>query len=83
MAQLWLWLFPIFGLPGTLLVLGLAGLLCCAWFFTAVSVWQLSRRSRRVEQHLLELRDRLATQSRHQQVQRLRHDKGRNRSGPR
>lgn len=81
--QFWLWLLQHFGLPGTLLILFVVLLLCLAWVATPVGVWRLYRKSRILEHHLVELRDRTATQSRHQQVERLQRDKTRQKPGRR
>ena len=75
LTQLWLWLLPHLGLLGTLLILLLVLWLCLAWIITPVVVWRLYRKSRLLEQYLVELRDRSAMQNRHQQVERLRRDK--------
>jgi biopolymer transport protein ExbB/TolQ len=83
LSQLWLWLLQHFGLLGTLLMLLLVLLLCLAWVLTLVGVWLLYRKGRILEQYLVELRDRSATQSRYQQVERLRRDKTRQRPGRR
>lgn len=82
-AQIWLQLQQTFGLPGALGVLLVVGLCILAWVVMAAGMWGLYRRSRRIEAALLELQGQLATQNRRQQVDRLQHDKGRNKSGPR
>jgi hypothetical protein len=82
LTQLESWLLHMFGMPGAIFVLLGAGLICLAWLITAVGIWGLSRRSRRIEQRLVELREQMATQTRRQQVERLRRDKGRNKPGP-
>ena len=73
--QLWPWMWQNFGLVGTLLVLCLVGLFCLAWLVTPIGVWLLYRQSRMLEQHLLELRERTASQNRQQQVERLQRDR--------
>lgn len=81
-TQLWSSLLQTFGMAGTLLVLGLFGVGCLVWIGMALGVLGIYRRSRIMEQYLIELRDRLGTQTRRQQVQRLQRDKGRNKSDP-
>jgi hypothetical protein len=82
LAQFGSWLLYTFGMPGAILVLVGVALICLAWLSTAIGVWGLARRSRRIEQHLIELREQMSTQNRRQQVERLRRDKGRNKPGP-
>jgi hypothetical protein len=64
-----------FGLLGTLLVSFLAVLLCLAWLVTPIGVWLLYRRSYLLEQRLLELQERTASQNRQQQVERIQRDR--------
>jgi uncharacterized membrane protein len=71
----WPWMLHTFGMSGAWLVLCLAVLLCLAWLLTPVGVWLLYRKSRGLEQHLLELRERTASQTRQQQVERLQRDR--------
>ena len=73
--QFWPWMWQTFGLFGTLLVFCLVVLLCLAWLVTPIGVWLLYRHSRMLEQHLLELRERTASQNRQQQVERLQRDR--------
>jgi hypothetical protein len=74
LQHVWFWMLQTFGLPGTWLVLCLVLLLCLTWLITPVGVWLLYRRSGRLEQHVLELRERTASRSRQQQVERLQRD---------
>ena len=73
--QFWLWMWQNFGPVGTPLVIFLVVLLCLAWLVTPIGVWLLYRHSRMLEQHLLELRERTASQNRQQQVERLQRDR--------
>lgn len=72
--QFWPWMWHTFGVSGTLLVLFLALLLCCAWVITPVGVWLLHRKGRRLDQQMQELLERTASQNRQQQVERLQRD---------
>jgi hypothetical protein len=73
--QLWPWMWQNFGLLGTLLVSFLAVPLCLAWLVTPIGVWLLYRRSYLLEQRLLELQERTASQNRQQQVERIQRDR--------
>ncbi len=64
---LWLWLERRFGISGA--VFGYLVLL--SWIVTPILLAMLYRKSRALERRVLELRDRLATQNRQQQVERL------------
>jgi hypothetical protein len=78
-ALLWPWMYQTFGMLGAIPIILLALLLCLAWIITPISVWFLYRKGRDMEQVLIELRDRTASQSRQQQVDRLKRDKRRRR----
>ena len=73
--QFWPWLLQTFGMLGTLLIIFCTLLLCLAWIVTPVGIWLLYSKVRTLEQYLIELRDRTATQGRQQQVERLQRDR--------
>jgi hypothetical protein len=77
LSRFWLWMLQTFGMAGTMLVLCLVLLLCLVWCITPVGVWLLYRKSRTLEQYLLELREWTGSQNRQQQVDRLQRDRGR------
>ena len=67
---LWLWLVEKFGVVGALV----SYLLLLSWVVTPVLLALLYRKSLALQRHLVELSDRLAIQSRQQQVERLKRD---------
>jgi hypothetical protein len=75
----WPWLVQRFDVPGALLAYVL--LLC--WLVTPVLLALLYRKSLVLERHLVDLSNRMATQSRQHQVERLKRDGDRRRSGRR
>jgi hypothetical protein len=74
---LWPWMLQTFGTLGTLLLLLVVLLLCLAWCWTPIGLWLLYRKSRTLEQYLVELHSRTAAQGRQQQVERLQRNRGR------
>jgi hypothetical protein len=76
--QLWPGILQTFGALGTLLLLLVVLLLCLSWCVTPIGIWLLYRKSRTIEQYLLELHSRTAAQGRQQQVERLQRDRTRN-----
>jgi hypothetical protein len=81
--QLWLWMHQTFGMLGVLCIVFFVLLLCFAWFITPIGVWLLYRQGRLLERHLAELRDRTASLSRQQQVERIKRDRVRRKPGRR
>jgi hypothetical protein len=71
----WPWLLQTFGPWGAILVILFALFLCLAWFITPLGLWLLYRKGCTLEHQLTELRDRTATLSRQQQVERLKRDR--------
>ena len=63
----WLWLERRFGMEGALI----AYVMMLCWIVTPILLAALYRKSRALERHILEVRERLAALSRHQQVERL------------
>ena len=76
---LWLWLVHRFGVIGALV----SYLLLLSWLVTPVLLALLYRKSLALQRHLVALSDRLATQSRQQQVERLKRDGDRKKPGRR
>ena len=79
MTYLPLWLVQTFGEGGTLVFY----LLLLSWIVTPVLLALLYRKSLALQRHLVELSDRLAIQSRQQQVERLKRDGDRKKPGRR
>ena len=77
---LWQWMLQTFGVSGTILGLFVAFVVLLAWLVTPLGVWLLYLRGRRIEQLVTELRERTASASRQQQVERLKRDPARRRS---
>jgi hypothetical protein len=75
----WSWLVHRFGASEATFVY----LLLLLWLATPVLLILLYRHSLTLERHLAELSDRIATQNRQQQVERLKRDGERRRSGRR
>ena len=67
---LWLWLVDKFGVVGALV----SYLMLLSWIITPVLLVLLYRKSLALQRHFVELFDRLAIQSRQQQVERLKRD---------
>lgn len=63
----WLWFERRFGMYGALI----AYVIMLCWVVTPILLVILYRKSRALERYILEMRERLATLSRHQQVERL------------
>ena len=76
---LWLWLVRRFGVSGALL----SYVMLLSWIVTPVLLALLYRKSLAVERRIVELGERVATQSRQQQAERLKRDGDRRRPGRR
>ena len=75
----WSWLVHRFGVPEAIFFY----LLLLLWIATPVLLALLYRKSLTLERRLIELSDRIATQNRQQQVERLKRDGDRRRPGRR
>lgn len=75
---LWPWLVHRFGVAGALV----SYLLMLSWIVTPVLLALLYRKSLALQRHLADLSDRLGTQQRQQQVERLKRDGERKRPRP-
>ena len=75
----WSWLVHRFGVPEAIVF----SLLLLLWIATPVLLALLYRKSLTLERRLIELSDRIATQNRQQQVERLKRDGDRRRPGRR
>jgi hypothetical protein len=75
----WPWLVQKFGVPGALV----AYLMLLCWLVTPVLLALLYRKSLACARHLDDLSNRIATQNRQQQVERLKRDGERRRTGRR
>ena len=75
----WLWLVRRFGSSGALL----AYVMLLSWIVTPVLLALLYRKSLALERRIVELSERLATQSRQSQVERLKRDGERRKPGRR
>jgi hypothetical protein len=67
---LWLWLVDKFGVVGALV----SYLIMLSWIVTPVLLALLYRKCLALQRHFTDLSDRLAVQSRQQQVERLKRD---------
>ena len=67
---LWPWLVHRFGVAGALV----SYLMMLSWIVTPVLLALLYRKSLALQRHLVDLSDRLGTQQRQQQVERLKRD---------
>ena len=76
---LWLWLVGKFGVAGALV----SYLLLLSWIVTPVLLALLYCKSLVLQRHLVELSNRIAMQSRQQQVERLKRDGDRKKPGRR
>ena len=76
---LWPWLVHRFGVSGALL----SYVLLLSWIVTPVLLALLYRKSLALERRIVELGERIATQNRQQQVERLKRDGDRRRPGRR
>jgi hypothetical protein len=76
---LWSWLVPRFGVSGALL----SYVMMLSWIITPVLLALLYRKSLGLERRTIELGERLATQNRQQQVERLKRDGDRRKPGRR
>jgi len=76
---LWLWLVRRVGVSGALLFY----VLLLTWIITPILLALLYRKSLALERRIMELSERLATQNRQSQVQRLKRERDRRRSGRR
>ena len=76
---LWPWLVHRFGVSGALL----SYVMMLSWIVTPVLLALLYRKSLGLERRTIELGERLATQNRQQQVERLKRDGDRRRPGRR
>lgn len=76
---LWVWLVREFGVAGALV----SYLMLLSWIVTPVLLALLYRKSLALQRYLVELSDRLAIQSRQQQVERLKRDGARKKPGRR
>ena len=75
----WLWLVRRFGVSGALL----SYVMILSWLVTPVLLALLCRKSLALERRIAELGERIATQNRQQQVERLKRDGDRRRPGRR
>ena len=75
---LWPWLVHRFGVAGALV----SYLLMLSWIVTPVLLALLYRKSLALQRHLVDLSDRLGTQQRQQQVERLKRDGDRKKPRP-
>ena len=76
---LWLWLVRRFGVSGALL----SYVMLLSWIVTPVLLALLYRKSLALERRIVELGERIATQNRQHQVERLKRDGDRRRPGRR
>jgi len=76
---LWTWLVRRVGVPGALF----SYLVMLSWIVSPILLALLYRKSLTLERHLATLNERLASQNRQQQVERLKRDGERRRSGRR
>lgn len=75
---LWPWLVHSFGVAGALV----SYLVMLSWIVTPVLLALLYRKSLALQRHLVDLSDRLGTQQRQQQVERLKRDGDRKKPRP-
>ena len=75
---LWPWLVHKFGVAGALV----SYLVMLSWIVTPVLLALLYRKSLALQRHLVDLSDRLGTQQRQQQVERLKRDGDRKKPRP-
>lgn len=75
---LWPWLVHRFGVAGALV----SYLVMLSWIVTPVLLALLYRKSLALQRHLVDLSDRLGTQQRQQQVERLKRDGDRKKPRP-
>lgn len=76
---LWLWLVRRVGVSGALL----ASVLLLSWIVTPIFLALLYRKSLTLERRMVEIYERLATQNRQSQVERLKRDGDRRKPGRR